>query len=110
MVSNEGEGKYVVVLITTPPNAADSIARNLVERKLVACVNVVRNVTSIYWWEGKVVKDNESLLVCKTKQDLLHELMDYIKEIHPYAVPEIIALNISLGNPEYLKWVEGSTK
>ena len=102
--------KYVVVLITAPPSSADDIARRLVEHKLVACVNIVRNIKSLYWWEGKVVEDNEALLICKTRQDLLQELIDYVKEIHPYSVPEILALSVSLGNPEYLEWVEESIK
>ncbi len=104
------KGKYAVVLITVPPSSADGIARKLVEHKLVACVNIVRNIKSLYWWEGKVVEDNEALLICKTRQDLLQELMDYVKKIHPYSVPEILALSISLGNPEYLEWVKESTK
>ncbi len=108
-VSGENN-KYVVVFITAPPDNADDIARKLVERKLVACVNVIRNIKSLYWWEGKVIEDHETLLICKTKQSLLHELMDYVKEIHPYSVPEILALDISLGNLEYLKWIEENTR
>ncbi len=110
MRDTEEKGKYAVVLITVPPRSADDIARKLVERKLVACVNIVRDIKSLYWWEGKVVEDDEALLICKTRQDLLQELMDYVKEIHPYSVPEILALGVSLGNPEYLEWVKGSTK
>ena len=102
--------EYAVVLITVPPSNADDIARKLVECKLVACVNVVRDIKSLYWWEGKVVEDNEALLICKTRQDLLRELVDYVKKIHPYSVPEVLALSVSLGNPEYLKWVKESTR
>lgn len=104
------KGTCAVVLITAPPSSVDDIARKLVEHKLVACVNIVRNIRSLYWWEGKVVEDDEALLVCKTRQDLLHELMDYVRKIHPYSVPEILALSVSLGNPEYLEWVKESTK
>ena len=109
MQSLEESNGYAVVFITAPPSDADRIAKKLVERKLVACVNIVKDIKSLYWWEGKIVEDNEALLICKTRLDLIQKLMKYVKEIHPYDVPEIIALNISLGNPEYLGWVKEST-
>jgi len=107
--SRREDNGYAVVFITAPPDDAVNIAKNIVERKLVACVNIVENVKSLYWWEGKVVEDNEALLICKTKFDLLQELVDYVRKIHPYDVPEIVALSISLGNPEYLEWIKEST-
>jgi len=100
----------VVVLITAPPGDAGRIARTLVEEKLAACVNVVEGVRSIYWWQGRVEEDGETLLVAKTLLSLMPRLIERVKEIHPYTVPEIIALPIIAGNPEYLAWMEESTR
>jgi len=98
-------GKGVVVLITTPRGEADRIARYLVENRLAACVNIVRGITSYYWWEGKVTEDQEDLLIVKTLEDSVEELIDEVKKIHPYTVPEVIALPIVEGNRDYLEWV-----
>jgi len=109
MQTSKEKDEYVVVFITAPPSDAANIAKKLVEHRLVACVNIVREVKSLYWWKGKVVEDYEALLICKTRLDLLRSLIEYVKKIHPYDVPEIIALNISLGNPEYLAWIKENT-
>jgi periplasmic divalent cation tolerance protein len=101
---------YKVVLITAPKGKGVEIARRIVEERLAACVNVVSGVTSIYWWEGKVNVDDEDLLIVKTRGDAVGALVRRVKEIHPYTVPEIIALDIVEGNPDYLRWVEEEVK
>jgi len=98
----------IVVYITAPKNRAESIARLLVEEKLAACVNIVESVKSVYWWEGNVEEDEESLLIIKTELGVLGKLVNRVKEIHPYEVPEIIALPIIGGNPDYLSWITSS--
>ncbi|MCE4614309.1 MAG: divalent-cation tolerance protein CutA [Desulfurococcales archaeon] len=98
----------IVVFITAPRDKAEELSRKLVEEKLAACVNIVNKVDSIYWWEGKVERDSESLLVLKTELGLLGKLAKKVKELHPYEVPEIIALPIIGGNPDYLKWISDS--
>jgi len=98
----------IVVFITTPQDKAEKLSRKLVEEKLAACVNIVKEVDSIYWWEGKIEKDSESLLIMKTELGLLGKLVKRVKELHPYDVPEIIALPIIGGNPDYLKWISDS--
>lgn len=105
----EGDGALVVVLVNTPPADAPRIARALVERKLAACVNVVPGVKSFYFWEGKLEEEEESTLLVKTTASSVEQLTKAVKELHPYSVPEVIALPIeTAGNPDYLDWVRKS--
>jgi periplasmic divalent cation tolerance protein len=99
---------YCVVLITAPVEKAQDLARHIVDRKLGACVNRVQEVESLYWWKGKVERDKESLLVVKTSLSKLDELIREVKALHPYTVPEIIALPIVGGNEDYLNWIDES--
>jgi len=99
-----------MVLCTCPQDLADNIADAVLEARLAACVNVVPGVRSKYWWEGQINTDSESLLIIKTRADLVTDLMARIKEVHPYEVPEIIAFQIKEGNPEYLRWIGGETR
>ncbi len=78
----------------------------MVEERLAACVNVIGGLTSFYWWEGKVQKDSEALLVLKTTEDAYDLLERRIRELHPYTVPEIIALPVVRGSGDYLLWVK----
>lgn len=98
----------LVVLITSPVDKAQEIAKHIVESKLGACVNIVSEVRSLYWWKGKVEDDRESLLVVKTSERKFKELVESIKSVHPYSVPEIIALPIVDGNEDYLRWIDES--
>ncbi|MCS7285693.1 MAG: divalent-cation tolerance protein CutA [Anaerolineae bacterium] len=103
------EGDFIVVLITTNSfEEALKIGRILVEEKLAACVNVVPEVFSFYWWEGKVQEDKESLMVVKTTASSFPALEGRVRELHSYTVPEIIALPIREGYKGYLDWVAGS--
>jgi len=79
-----------------------------VKNKLGACVNMVPEVNSIYWWKGNIERDRESLLVIKTSAQRLEELIKEVKSVHPYTVPEIIALPILGGNEDYLRWIDDS--
>ncbi|NUP09283.1 MAG: divalent-cation tolerance protein CutA [Polyangiaceae bacterium] len=105
------EGDLRVVLVNTPVDAAESIARAIVEQRLAACVNVVPKVKSFYFWEGKLQEDDESTLLIKTRAALVGALTTAVKAIHPYSVPEVVALPIdgSAGNPDYLAWVRSET-
>ncbi len=102
--------KVKVILITTPPGKGEEIARLLVEERLAACVNVVKGIRSFYWWEGKVNVDDEELLVVKTRGEAVGKLVKRVKEVHPYTVPEVIALDVSEGNEDYIKWVVEEVK
>ena len=90
---------------------ADTLSRGLVESKLAFCVNTVPGIQSTYHWEGKIHVDEEILLIVKTRKDLYDALESWVKTNHSYDVPEIIALPIERGLPEYLSgiddWVRG---
>jgi len=101
---------YYVVLMTTPVDKGEELANFIIENKLGACVNVVSQVNSIYWWKGNIEKDKEALLVVKTSAEKFKELLEKVKSVHPYTVPEIIALPVVAGNPDYLNWIEESLK
>lgn len=101
----------IVVLITAPSNdVARQIAQLLVEQKLAACVNIIPKITSIYSWEGKIQEDEELLLIAKSWLELFaSQLVPAVQSIHPYQVPEILALPISNGLQTYLDWMQQVT-
>ena len=92
-----------LVMATAPIDQAPELARNLVEGRYAACVNVVPKVRSIYLWEGKIEDEQEALLLIKTTSEKVHALTERIKALHPYDVPEIISVEIKKneGNSEY---------
>ena len=101
----------LVVLVTTPTaERAAEIARVLVEEGLAACGNVVPQVRSLYRWEGKVQDEAEALLVLKTTRGRLEALRGRVLALHPYQVPEVIALAVEAGHPAYLEWIAASTR
>ena len=98
-----------VVLCTCPPEAATGIARVLLEEHLVACVNIVPGVRSLYWWEGAITEDGECLLIIKTAAARYEALASRLLEVHPYEVPEILQLAVADGADAYISWVIDST-
>lgn len=101
----------VVVFITAKDKSeGKKIADKLIHEELAACVNLLEGVTSIFWWEGKIDRASEVLLIIKTQKRLLKKLEKTVKSMHSYTVPEIIALPIIAGNPDYLNWIKASTK
>ncbi len=98
-----------IVFVSIPREEAKTFARKLVEERLAACVNIVPKMESYYWWDGKVLEDSESLLLIKTTAARFDELQQYIVDRHPYDLPEIVALPITEGLPDYLKWVAEET-
>jgi periplasmic divalent cation tolerance protein len=104
------DDQIVLAIITTPSNeVARQIAFALVEQKLAACVNILPKITSIYSWEGELHEDGEVMLFCKTRAALFSDyLVPAVQKMHPYEVPEIIALPVSQGLPAYLDWVMAS--
>jgi len=97
-----------VIYCTTPPEESARVARELLERRLVACVNITP-VRSLYRWEGHICDDQEDLLIIKTANHCIDDLIATIRAIHPYEVPEIIALPVSRGYSGYLDWVMNET-
>ena len=102
------DNQYIIVFITAPTKeVGEQIAGALLDWKLAACVNLISPIRSLYIWEGNLNADEEVLLVVKTRADLFaDQLVPAVKAIHPYKVPEIIALPIVMGSSDYLEWIE----
>ena len=104
----DAPNRFHLVLTTTDSEAlAERIGRELIERRLAACVNLVGPVQSIYRWEGKVVRSEERLLILKTRVDRFQQVASAIRELHSYDVPEVLALPLSAGDERYLSWLAG---
>lgn len=103
------DNTHRVVLCTCPDQpVAEHIAATLVNQKLAACVNIISGIVSVYQWEGGVQRDSEWLLIIKTRSDLYLRLEARITELHPYTVPEVIALPLEQGARAYLDWIDAS--
>jgi periplasmic divalent cation tolerance protein len=99
----------VVIFCTIPVNESEAMARTLVEGRLVACVNVVP-VHSYYRWNGEFCSEPEHLIIAKTRKSMKTEVIETIKKLHSYEVPEIIAVPVITGYAPYLAWVHAQTK
>ncbi len=100
---------YSIVLATVPSKEVGvQLARELVDRKMAACVNILP-ATSVYRWEGKVREDEEHLMVIKTRRTFVDDIRDLFDEQHPYDLPEVIALEVEDGSADYLNWIKGET-
>ncbi len=102
---NEAE-RLVVFITVSGEEEGRKIARLLVGARKAACVNILAGVESVFWWEGEIDSEQESLLVVKTRAALFPEVVDLVKSAHSYEVPEIIALPIVAGNKDYLEWLD----
>ena len=100
------EPAATVVLVTAPTQElAEQITTMIVQERLAACGNIVPGITSIYRWQDEVQHDTEVLIVFKTVNETVQRLAERVKELHPYEVPEVIALPVTAGSAAYLKWV-----
>ncbi len=100
---------YSIVLATVPSKEVGvQLARELVDRKMAACVNILP-ATSVYRWEGKVQEEEEHLLVIKTRRTFVDDIRDLFDELHPYDLPEVIALEVEDGSANYLNWIRDET-
>lgn len=88
---------------------AERIARELVERRLAACVNVVPGLVSLYRWKGRVERDEERLLLIKTRRARFAALREALLALHPYELPELLALPVAEGHEPYLAWLDAAT-
>ena len=102
---------YIVIFITTGDNEeADRISNALLKARQAACVSILPQVDSHFWWQKKLDSASECLLIVKTRESLLPEIIKTVRKLHSYEVPEIIALPIIGGSQEYLDWIEHEVK
>ena len=101
---------YSIVLATVPSKEVGTmLARELVEARLAACVNILP-ATSVYRWEGEVQEDEEHLLVIKTRRTYIDDIRDLFDEKHPYDLPELISMEVEDGSAAYLNWIRDETE
>jgi len=97
-----------IQVVTTAATKADAqaIATAVVSKRLAACAQVIGPITSTYWWQGRVETADEWLCIMKSRQDLYEALEKAIRQVHPYKVPEILAIPVVLGSQDYLEWMD----
>jgi len=99
-------GEYCVVFVTVgTASEAEKIASTVVEERLAACCNLIPGIRSVYRWQGKICRDEETLLIMKTRRERFEALRARVATLHGYEVPEIIALPIAAGHAAYLEWL-----
>ncbi len=102
---------HIVIFVTAGNRKeAQKIASGLIRQRLAACVNIVDKVDSLFFWEAKVQKAKESLLIIKSTKAKLPQIIRLIKSLHSYKLPEIIALPIIAGYKPYLRWIDASIR
>ena len=95
----------LIYITASSLDEAKTIGKQLVADRLAACVNIIENINSIYWWEGEIQDDNEVIIIAKTKESLVPELIEKVKSIHSYSCPCIVSLPIINGNRPFLDWI-----
>jgi len=100
----------LLVLITCPPDAADGLAEALVEARLAACVNLLPGLRSVYRWQDAVERADETLLIAKTTTAGYAALEAKVRALHPYELPEVVAVDIAAGLPAYLEWLAAAVR
>jgi len=109
-MSRENLDPFCVILCTfSALSSAKALAREIVEKKLAACINLVPNLHSIYTWDDQIVEDDEILAIIKTRRELVKDLESLIKSKHEYETPEFIGLPIVMGSKDYLNWINAVT-
>ncbi len=102
---------FIIIFITVPTEKeAQKISDKLLKEKLVACVNIVKEINSLFWWKEKIESANEILLTAKTELKFFNDIVRVTKQLHSYDVPEIIALPIIGANKDYLDWINESVE
>lgn len=102
---------YIIIFITVSSiEEAEKIAQGLLGKKLVACVNIIDNLKSLFWWQGKIDHAKEVLLVAKSKKTKFTSIIRLVKSLHSYEVPEIIAIPLVAGEKKYLRWIDESLR
>ena len=100
---------YTLIMVTASSREeAEKIVTTLLERKLIACANILSPVSSRFWWRGEIDSAEEYMIFMKTKRELFDQVADNVKQLHSYEVPEIIALPIVEGAKPYLEWINSN--
>lgn len=102
--------QILVYMTVETTEEAEKIASHLVEKRLAACANMIEGMKSIYWWQDKIEKSNEVVLIVKTKASLFEELTEEVKKLHSYSCPCIVSVPITDGNNDFLSWIDKETK
>ena len=107
MACSKGDYNSIAIGIITFPHitSARKVAKSLLEKRLVACINIIKNIDSIYWWNKKIEKSKEVLILLKTRKNKMRDVVREVGKMHPYEVPEIIFLPLIFGNRRYLQWI-----
>ena len=101
---------FIVILVTTSSEEEGrKIAQALIEKRFAACVNLIKDLESIYRWKGEISDEKEVLMMIKTRKKLFRSVEDEVRKLHSYEVPEIIALPIISGSKDYLYWIDSET-
>ena len=101
---------YIIVFVTFPnKEEAKSLVEKLLTARLIACANISSQMESFFLWNGQITKENEVMVMMKTRKNAFNELSDWIKTHHSYDVPEIIAVPILMGSKEYFNWIDEET-
>lgn len=100
----------LVYITTADLDEARHIGRELVSARLAACANIVEGMKSMFWWEDQVQEGSETILIVKTRADLVEDLVAKVNQLHSYDVPCVVALPIAEGNPDFLRWIQEETR
>ena len=100
----------LIYITTSTLDEARAIGKELVSSRLAACANIIDQINSIYWWDGKIQDDREVLLIAKTKESLVRELIEKVRSMHSYECPCIVSLPILDGNKPFLDWIVEETR
>ncbi len=100
----------LIYITTDSMGEAKKIGKELISSRLVACVNIIDNMTSMYWWDGIIQDDREVIIIAKTRESLVPELIEKVKSIHNYDCPCIVSLPILDGNKAFLEWIGDETR
>jgi periplasmic divalent cation tolerance protein len=108
----EAELERAVLLYTTYPSIveAEQAGRTLVERRLCACVNILPGMISLYWWQGKIDRGEEVVMIIKTRASLAELVRAAVKQMHTYSTPAILVLPVESVDPDYHAWIVAETK
>ena len=100
---------YFTYITTENKEEAQKVGAALIEARLAACVNILDGMTSMFYWEGKVQSENETVLIAKTRKDLAEKVTEKVKEVHSYDCPCVVFLPVENGNPDFLQWLKEET-